>query len=142
MGANAYVALGLVTFYAQGAASLVFAASGLVYIMIGLAYTELASTYPVAGGGHYFVTRGLGDFLGIIEGAALLLAYTIDIALFAAVSAGYLNFFLPFVTGKDIQQFVIAVGPFNLNWLWLTETLVLIFILIGLNIKGIRESSF
>jgi len=39
VGADIYVALGLVMAYAQGAASLVFALAGLVYIMIGLAYT-------------------------------------------------------------------------------------------------------
>ena len=65
--------------------------------MIGLGYTELSSTYPVAGGGHYFALRGLGDFWGFVAGAALLLDYTIDIALFAVASAGYINFFLPLV---------------------------------------------
>ncbi len=72
VGADIYAALGLVIAAAQGVAPAAFA--GTVYTMIGLAYTELASTYPVAG-------------------AALLLDYTIDIALFAVASAGYINFF-------------------------------------------------
>ena len=37
----------------------------------------------------------MGDFLGFVAGAALLLDYTIDIALFATASAGYFNFFIP-----------------------------------------------
>jgi APA family basic amino acid/polyamine antiporter len=82
VGADIYVALGLVMAYAQGASSLVFALAGSIYIMIGLAYTELASAYPVAGGGHYFALRGLGDIVGFVAGSALLLDYTIDIALF------------------------------------------------------------
>ena len=53
------VALGLVIGAAQGGAPLAFALAGLVYIMIGLAFTELASSYPVAGGGHYYSLRGL-----------------------------------------------------------------------------------
>ncbi len=53
VGADIYVALGLVIGAAQGGAPLAFAMAGLVYIMIGLAFTELASSYPVAGGGHY-----------------------------------------------------------------------------------------
>lgn len=142
VGANTFVALGLVMAYAQGAASIVFALAGLIYILIGLAYTELASTYPVAGGGPYFTLRSLGDFWGFISGSGLLLAYTIDIALFAVASAGYLNFFMPFILGKEIEQFVIALGPFQINWLWGSETLFLILLLIWLNIKGIRESSF
>jgi basic amino acid/polyamine antiporter, APA family len=54
VGADIYVALGIVIAATMGAAPLAFAAAGLVYIMIGLAYTELASAYPVAGGGQYF----------------------------------------------------------------------------------------
>jgi len=143
VGADTYVALGLVMAYAQGATSLVFALAGIVYIMIGLAYTELASTYPVAGGGPYFTLRGLGDFWGFVGGAALLLDYTIDIALFATASVGYLNFFMPFLLGKSIESFAISIGPLhNVNYFWCIETLILISILIWINIRGIRESSF
>jgi len=143
VGADTFVALGLVMAYAQGATSLVFALAGMVYIMIGLAYTELASAYPVAGGGPYFCLRGLGDFWGFIAGSALLLDYTIDIALFATASAGYLNFFMPLIIGRGIESFVTTIGPFhNVNPVWCLETLTLIGILIWLNVRGIRESSF
>jgi APA family basic amino acid/polyamine antiporter len=143
VGADIYVALGLVMAYAQGAASLVFALAGLVYIMIGLAYTELASSYPVAGGGHYFALRGLGDFWGFVGGSALLLDYTIDIALFATASAGYINFFMPYLIGRTADSFAISFGPLhNVNPVWCVETLILIGILILINIRGIKESSF
>lgn len=142
VGADIYAALGLVMAYAQGAASLVFALAGIVYIMIGLAYTELASSYPVAGGGHYFALRGLGDFWGFVGGAALLLDYTIDIALFATASAGYLNFFMPYIIGRTPESFVISLGPLhNINPVWCLETLLLIAILVLVNIKGVKESS-
>src|SRR5215468_634060 len=55
VGADIYAALGIVIAATMGGAPLAFAAAGLVYIMIGLAYTELAATYPLAGGGQYFV---------------------------------------------------------------------------------------
>jgi APA family basic amino acid/polyamine antiporter len=143
VGADSFVALGLVLGAAQGAGSLAFALAGLVYIMIGLAYTELASAYPVAGGGPYFTLRGLGDFWGFVAGAALLLDYTIDIALFATASAGYLNFFFPFFTGHSIEDFVLPLGPFTqVNALWCLETLAIIAFLIWINIRGIRESTF
>ncbi|MBI5968476.1 MAG: amino acid permease, partial [Deltaproteobacteria bacterium] len=142
VGADTYVALGLVMAYAQGATGLAFALAGLVYIMIGLAYTELASAYPVAGGGPYFALRGLGDFWGFVAGSALLLDYTIDIALFATASAGYLNFFLPVLFGFGIERFLMDIGPFTkVNPVWCLETLILIAILIWLNIRGVRESS-
>jgi basic amino acid/polyamine antiporter, APA family len=138
VGADIYVALGIVIAATMGAAPLAFAAAGLVYIMIGLAYTELASAYPVAGGGQYFVSRGLGDMAGFIAGSALLLDYTIDIALFATFSAGYLNFFFP-----AAAHFKATVGPFHsINPVWAAETFVLIIFLTWLNVRGVRESSF
>lgn len=143
VGADIYVALGLVIGASQGAAPLAFALAGLVYIMIGLAYTELASTYPVAGGGHYYTLRGLGDFFGFVSGVALLLDYTIDIALFAVASAGYLNFFTPIVFGGvNLRDVAVTIGPFaDVKWVWMLETLILIAVLIALNVRGIRESS-
>jgi basic amino acid/polyamine antiporter, APA family len=143
VGADIYAALGIVIAATMGAAPLAFAAAGLVYIMIGLAYTELASAYPLAGGGQYFVSRGLGDVAGFIAGSALLLDYTIDIALFTVFSAGYMNFFFP-----AIRDYKIALGPFpiigtltNITPLWAAETVLLIIFLAWLNVRGVRESS-
>ena len=142
VGANTFVALGLVMAYAQGASALVLGIAGLLYMLIGLAYTELASAYPVSGGGPYYTLRSLGDFWGSLAGSGLLLAYTIDIALFAAASSGYLNFFMPGVLGVDIDSFKNGLGPFtHFNPVWCLETMVLIFMLIWLNIRGVRESS-
>lgn len=141
VGADIYVALGLVIGAAQGGAPLAFAMAGLIYIMIGLAFTELASAYPVAGGGHYYALRGLGDFSGFLAGSALLLDYTIDISLFATASSGYINFFLPYF-GINANNLLINLGPFHgIRWLWLIEAMVIIIFLRWLNIRGIRESS-
>lgn len=142
VGADSFVALGLVMAYAQGASILAFALAGMVYILIGMAYTELASAYPVAGGGPYYALRGLGDFWGFVAGSALLLDYTVDIALFSVASAGYLNFFFPMVFGVGLDHFAIAVGPFHhVNIVWCAESLLMIGALVWLNIRGIRESS-
>jgi APA family basic amino acid/polyamine antiporter len=142
VGADIYAALGLVIAASQGLAPAAFALAGVVYIMIGLAYTELASTYPVAGGGQYFTLRGLGDFWGFVGGSALLLDYTIDIALFAVASAGYINFFSPWILGTDVGKISIALGPFqDIKIVWLVETMLLIGFLIWVNIRGVRESS-
>lgn len=141
VGADIYVALGLVVGAAQGGAPLAFAMAGLVYVMIGLAFTELASAYPVAGGGQYYSLRGLGDLWGFMAGMGLLLDYTIDISLFAVASTGYVNFFLPYF-GLRFADFAVSLGPFqNVNLLWMGETLAMIIFLRWLNIRGVRESS-
>ncbi len=136
VGADVYVALGLVVAAAQGLAPMAFALTGFVYLFIGLAYTELAAAYPVAGGGHYYTLRGLGDLLGFTSGWALLLDFTIDVSLFALASAGYINFFFPQLNGRvEVPIF----GPIQV-WL-MFEAIVLVLFLIILNLRGIRESS-
>ena len=75
VGADIFVGLGLVLGAAGGASNIAFLFAGVVYVCIGLAYTELAATYPVAGGGQYFVMRGLGRHLRVhrrLGGAARL----------------------------------------------------------------------
>jgi APA family basic amino acid/polyamine antiporter len=137
VGADIYAALGIVVAAAMGMAPLAFALAGLVYVMVGLAFTELASSYPVAGGGQYYSLRGLGDFWGFVAGVALLFSYTIDISLFAVAATGYVNFFVPFV-----REFSITWGPFtHLNPLWCMEAMFVIAVLTVLNIRGVRESS-
>ena len=114
---------------AAGASNVAFLFAGIVYVCIGLAYTELAATYPVAGGGQYFVLRGLGDIFGFIAGWTVLLDFTIDITLFAWTCVDYTSQLLPVLTG--------STHP----WLHFLVTLTLIVGLIALNVIGVREST-
>jgi APA family basic amino acid/polyamine antiporter len=142
VGADIYTALGIVALAALGLTPLAFLFAGTVYALVGLCYAELASAYPVAGGGQYFTLRGLGDSWGFLAGSALLLDYVIDISLFTVIAFGYLNYFLPFVTfGHHFQDFAVQVGPFHILWLWLVETMGGIVLLIWLNVLGIKISS-
>jgi APA family basic amino acid/polyamine antiporter len=129
VGADIFVGLGLVLAAAAGASNVAFLFAGIVYVCIGLAYTELAATYPVAGGGQYFVLRGLGDVFGFIAGWAVLLDFTIDITLFAWTCVDYLSQLLPVLTG--------SAHP----WVHFLATLGLILGLATLNVIGVRESS-
>src|SRR3979409_2582113 len=104
--------------------------------MLVLCYAELASAYPVAGGGQYFALRGLGDLWGFVAGAALLLDHTIDIWLVPGVSFAYFNFFMPFA-----QTLTVKVGPTHVQWFWLLEAIAGIVVLIWMNVRGIKVSS-
>lgn len=126
VGADVYVALGLVLATAGGLANIAFLFAGLVYVMVGLTYTELSAAYPLAGGGQFFVLRGLGDFWGFIAGWAVLLDFTVDITLFAFSSAGYVNHFFPHLNQTP--------------WI-IIETSALILLLYGVNVLGVREST-
>jgi basic amino acid/polyamine antiporter, APA family len=126
VGADVYVALGLVVAAAAGLSNVAFLFAGLVYVCVGLAYTELAAMYPLAGGGQLFVLRGLGDFWGFVAGWAVLLDFTIDIALFAYFSAGYFDHFFPRLSQPP--------------WIIL-EAMAIVLFLLTLNVIGVRESS-
>src|SRR5947209_3537942 len=126
VGADIYVALGLVMASAEGLSNVAFLIAGLIYVCVGLAYTELAAMHPLAGGGPLFVLRGLGDFWGFVAGWAVLLDFTIDIALFAFSSAGYIDHFFPQLSQQP----------------WITvEAVGLVVFLYILNVIGVRESS-
>ena len=129
VGADIFVGLGLVLGAAGGGSNIAFLFAGVVYVCIGLAYTELAATYPVAGGGQYFVLRGLGDIFGFIAGWAVLLDFTIDITLFAWSCVDYLGQLVPLLS--------VTQHP----WLHFTITFGLIAALCVLNVIGVREST-
>jgi basic amino acid/polyamine antiporter, APA family len=129
VGADIFVGLGLVLAAAAGASNVAFLFAGIVYVCIGLAYTELAATYPVAGGGQYFVLRGLGDIFGFVAGWAVLLDFTIDVTLFAWTCVDYTSQLVPVLTG--------SIHP----WLHFGVTFGLIAALCLLNVIGVREST-
>src|SRR5437016_1740391 len=142
VGADIYTALGIITLAALGLAPLAFLAAGIVFALVGLCYAEMASSYPLAGGGQYFTLRGLGDLSGLIAGAALVLDYTIDISLFTVVALGYFNYFLPLITfGHHAGDFTVSLGPIHLAWLWLVESVAGIVLLVWLNVRGIKVST-
>ncbi|HEY9180587.1 MAG TPA: APC family permease, partial [Candidatus Baltobacteraceae bacterium] len=131
VGADIFVALGLVFGVAGGASNVAFLFAGLVYVCVGLAYTELAAAYPVAGGGQYFVMRGLGDFWGFIAGWAVLLDFTIDITLFAWGCVGYLSH-LPVLHALDATSHPML--HFGVIFAFIAGLAIL-------NVIGVREST-
>ncbi|MCX6768810.1 MAG: amino acid permease, partial [Candidatus Micrarchaeota archaeon] len=80
VGADIFLALGLIAAYAHGLMPFAILVASIVYVCSGFAYAELAAAMPVAGGSSYFGKRAFGDKAGFIAGWGLLLDYTIDIA--------------------------------------------------------------
>jgi APA family basic amino acid/polyamine antiporter len=139
VGADIYVALGLVALYAAGAAPIAFAIASITYVCTAMAYSELASTYPYSGGAHVYAMKATNDFVGFVAGWAVMLDYTIDISLFALASAGYISFFVP-----GLGSLVIPISffgfQFTVPYVGLLAFSLIVFLLI-INIVGIRESS-
>ena len=125
---------------AKGATNVAVIFAGLVYVMVGRAYTELAAAYPMAVGGQFYVLRGLCDSCGFVAGWAILLDFTIDISLFALASAGYINFFFP---GLNLRVDIHLLGcsfP-GVQPILILEATFFVVMLTILNIIGVREST-
>ena len=73
VGADIYIALGLVALFAGHASPLAFGIAAVTYIATGLGYAELASTYPVAGGAQFYSLKAFGPVHGFLAGWGLML---------------------------------------------------------------------
>jgi len=139
VGADIYVALGLVAAYAAGWAPFAFLIAAITYVATGLAYAELATAYPYAGGAQVYSMKAFNDFAGFLAGWLVMLDYTVCIALFSIATAGYLTFFIPWLADLTVVLGVLGF-QIELSVMGLASFLLVVF-LIGVNIIGIKESS-
>lgn len=117
---EAFIALGqhthLALFIAIGIAATVF--------IISLGYNQVIELFPSGGGGYKVATQLLGKHVGLVSGAALIVDYILTIAVSTASGMDAIFSFLP-----------ISFAPFKL----FAEALA-ILLLIGLNMRGMKES--
>ncbi len=132
VGADIYVVLGVIALFAGILSPLAFAVAAVVYVSTGLCYAELSTRYPVAGGGHFFSLKAFGPFHGFVAGWGLMLSYTVDIALFALATVGYLQV----VVGPVLTNISLITPPY-----YALVSIALILLLLALNLVGIRYSS-
>jgi len=105
------------------AVALALATAGTV-LVISLAYSNIIQHFPFGGGGYVVATRLLGPAPGVISGSALLVDYVLTISV--SIAAG----------GDAVWSFLPAT---YLAWKLPTEITV-IFLLVLLNLRGVRES--
>jgi basic amino acid/polyamine antiporter, APA family len=132
VGADIYVVLGVIALFAAIASPFAFAIAALVYVCTGLCYAELATKYPVAGGGQVFSMKAFGRFHGFVAGWGLMLSYTVDIALFSLATVGYLQ-----VLGEPVLRSLTLTSPPY----YAIVAVALVIMLLALNLAGIRYSS-
>ena len=117
---EAYLALGQ-HFYL--ALILAILTAGTVFI-ISASYAQIIELFPTGGGGYLVATKLLGSRAGLVSGSALVVDYMLTITISIASSTDALFSFLPVVLAP--YKFAVAV--------------LLIFGLIFLNLRGVRES--
>lgn len=126
VGSSIIYALGVVAALALGATPIALAITGVFFIFTALTYAELGATIPEAGGAQIFSRRAFNDLVSFLAGWALLMDYVLTAAISAYTIGPYLSQFFPLL--EHTLPLLILAG-------------VIMTILAGLNIYGIRESS-
>lgn len=132
VGADIYVVLGVIALLAWFLSPLAFCIAAVVYVCTGLCYAELGTRYPVAGGGHYFSLKAFGPIHGFVAGWGLMLSYTVDIALFALATVGYMQV----LVSPVLHSISLVTPPY-----YALVAIALVVLLLLLNLIGIRYSS-
>jgi len=117
---EAFRALGQHTYLAIGLAI----ATTITVLVISLAYSQIIKRFPFGGGGYIVATELLGPRWGVVSGSALLVDYVLTISVSIASGTDQVFSVLPLAAAR---------------WKLILEGAV-IFILILLNLRGVKES--
>jgi amino acid transporter len=112
LGQHTYLALGLAI------------ATALTVLIISRAYSRIIEYFPSGGGGYVVATQTLGEKAGLVSGAALLVDYVLTITVSIVGCGAAIFSFLP----ASAQPYKI---PFDI---------AAIFLLVVLNLRGVKES--
>lgn len=99
-------------------------ATAVTVTVISMVYTQIIALFPNGGGGYMVATKLLGPFWGMISGCALIIDYVLTISLSFASGADAVFSFMP-DSWWDYKMYFAAAG---------------IFLLIVLNVRGVKES--
>jgi amino acid transporter len=100
------------------------AATALTVFVIAIAYNQVIELFPSGGGGYKVASQLLGPHAGLVSGSALIVDYVLTIAISVASGVDALFSLLP-----------VGAQPFKL-----ANEIVLILVLMGLNLRGMKES--
>ncbi len=98
--------------------------TALTVFIISASYSQTIDLFPSGGGGYLVATKLLGPYPGLVSGCALVIDYVLTIAISIASGADAIFSFLP------------------TNWLWLKFwlCLVVVVLMVGMNLRGVKES--
>ena len=117
---EAFLALGKHTFLSI----FVALATVLTIFIISASYSQIVEAFPSGGGGYLVASKLLSPNLGMLSGCALLIDYVLTIAISVA-------------SGADA---VFSLLPLPLQAFKLKFAILVVFVLIVLNMRGVKES--
>jgi amino acid transporter len=98
--------------------------TALTVFIISASYSQTIDLFPSGGGGYLVATKLLGPYPGLVSGSALVIDYVLTIAISIASGADAIFSFIP---------------PHFL-WLKFWTCLVVVLLMVGMNLRGVKES--
>ena len=143
LGVGAIVGTGILTLIGVGAdkagpaVTLSFVVAGLVCACAALAYAEMATMIPAAGGAYTYSYAVIGELVAWIVGWSLILEYSLVVS---AVAVGWSGYAAPLLHEWLDVPMKLMQGP-ELGGVINIPAIVIIVVVAGLLIFGTRESA-
>ena len=116
-----------------------FAIVGVICACVALAYAELATMIPGAGGAYTYSYAVLGELLAWMVGWSLMLEYSFVVS---AVAVGWSGYAVGFLEGLGVHlPQALAVGPHVPGGVFNLPAVFIIAVVAGLLILGTKESA-
>ena len=125
VGSSIYYALGVTASLALGLTPLVFIVAGIFFLTTSLTYAEGTVRFPEAGGSSSFARHAFNEVASFFAAWGQMLNYVVTISISAYFVPHYLSVFW---TPLKTTPWDIVAG------------IAVIFLLVGLNIFGVREA--
>lgn len=132
IGAGIFVLTGIAAGVAGPALVLAFLLNGIVTSFTALAYAELGSAFPEAGGGYLWVKEGLGGANGFLAGWMSWFAHAVAGSLYAIAFGRFFVEFL-IMAGVNIPEEMIQ--PYTLVFMT-----IIIILFTAINYRGASET--
>jgi basic amino acid/polyamine antiporter, APA family len=126
VGSSIYYALGVTAAFALGLTPIVFLIAGVIFVATSLTYTEGTVRFPEAGGSSSFARHAFDELVSFGAAWAQMLNYVITISISAFFVPHYLSVFWE---------------PLRENPWDIVGGTIVIVLLVGLNIVGLREAA-
>jgi len=132
IGAGVFALTGIAAGIAGPAIILAFFLNGIIATLTGLAYAELGSAMPQAGGGYLWIKEAMGDYAGFMAGWIDWAAHTIACALYAVTFGAFFAEMLVGFVGLPLPHVLTAK----------ISSLAMVSFLAYVNYRGAKESGF
>src|SRR5213079_1789126 len=126
VGSSIYYALGVTAVFALGLTPLVFIIAGIFFAATAATYAEGTVRFPEAGGSSSFARHAFNEVVSFGAAWAQMLNYVITVAISAFFVPHYLSIFWE---------------PLRTNPWDVIGGVVVVVVLVGINIVGIREAA-